>query len=71
MEENRIPKSVLCMNLESTRSIGRPRNRCQDELREDGGIVGGEEWQEKVYNRGEWKKLLRTARNCILHMPME
>jgi hypothetical protein len=31
-----------------------------------------EEWQEKVYDREEWKKLLRTARNRhILHMPME
>jgi hypothetical protein len=35
-------------------------------------MVGEEEWQEKVYDREEWKKLLRTARNClILHMPME
>jgi len=35
-------------------------------------MVGGEEWQEKVYDREEWKKLLRTARNHrILHMPME
>jgi len=50
----------------------RPRNRWQDEVREDGSIVGGEEWQEKVYDREEWKKLLRTARNHhILHMPME
>jgi len=41
-------------------------------VREDGSIVGREEWQEKVYDREEWKKLLRTARNhCILHMPME
>jgi hypothetical protein len=32
-------------------------------VREDGRIVGVEEWQEKVYNREEWKKLLRTARN--------
>jgi hypothetical protein len=41
-------------------------------VREDGRIVGGEVWQEKVYNREEWKKLLRTARNRrILHMPME
>jgi hypothetical protein len=41
-------------------------------VREDGRIVGGEGWQEKVYNRDEWKKLLRTARNCcILHMSME
>jgi hypothetical protein len=72
LEENRIPKSVLYMNLESTRSRGRPRNRWQDEVREDERIVGGEEWQVKVYNREEWKKLLRTARNChILHMAME
>jgi hypothetical protein len=32
--------------------MGRPRNRLQDEVREDGRKVGGEEWQEKVYNRG-------------------
>jgi hypothetical protein len=39
---------------------------------EDGRLVGGEEWQEKVYDREEWKKFLRTARNRhILHMPME
>jgi hypothetical protein len=47
MEENRIPKRGLCMNLESTK----PRNRWQDEVRED-GIVGGEEWLEKIYKRG-------------------
>jgi hypothetical protein len=72
MEENRIPKTVLYMNLEITRPRGRPRNRWQDEVREDGRVVGGENWQEKVYNREKWKKLLRTARNCrILHMVME
>jgi hypothetical protein len=72
MEENRIPKRTLYMNLESTRPRGGPRNRWQDEVREDGRIVGGEEWQEKLYNREEWMKLLRMARNHrILHMPME
>jgi hypothetical protein len=72
MEENRIPKRVLCVNLETTRPRVRPRNRWQDEVREGGRIVGGEEWQEKVYDREELKKLLRTARNCrILHMAME
>jgi hypothetical protein len=72
MEENRFPKRVLYMNLESIRPKGRSRHRKLDEVREDGGIVGGEEWQEKVYNREEWKKLLRMARNHhTLHMPME
>jgi hypothetical protein len=60
------------MNLETTRLRGRPRNRWQDEVREDGRLVGGEGWQERVYNREERKKLLRTARNRrILQMPME
>jgi hypothetical protein len=67
-----IPKRVLHMNLETTRLRGRPRNRLQDEVREDGRTVGGEGWQVRVYNSKEWKKLLGTARNHrILHMPME
>jgi hypothetical protein len=72
MEENRIPIKVLYMNLETTRLRGRPRNRWQDEVREDGRLVGGKGWNEREYNTEEWKKLLRTARNrCILHMQME
>jgi hypothetical protein len=67
MEENRIHKRALYMNLETTR----PRDRWQDEVREDGRMVGGEGWQEKIYDREEWKKLLRTRHHCILHMPME
>jgi hypothetical protein len=61
MEENRIPKRVPYMNLELTRTRGRPRNRLQDDVREYGRIVGGEGWQEN--NREERKKLQRTVRN--------
>ena len=72
MQENKIPRIVLYMNLRTTRLRGRPRNRWQDEEREDGQIFGGEGWQEKVRNKEERKKLLRTARNGhILHMPKE
>ena len=72
IEENIIPKTVLYMDLETTRLRGRPRNRWQDEVREDGRLVGGKGWNERVYNREEWKKLLRMARICrILHMSME
>ena len=60
------------MNVGTTSLRGRPRNRWQDEVREDGRTVGGERWQGKVGDREEWKKLLRMARNRgILHMPME
>ena len=58
--------------METTRLRGRPRYSWQDEVREDGRLVSGKGWKEKEYNRKEWKKLLRTARNChILHMPTE
>ena len=60
------------MNFGKTRLTIRPRNRWQDEVREDGRIGGGEGWQEKLHNQEEWKKLLRMATNRrILHMPME
>jgi len=41
MEENKIPEIVLYMNLETISLRGRPRNRWQDEAREDGRLVGG------------------------------
>jgi len=72
MEGNGIPERVLYTSLGTTRLRGGPRNRWQDEVREDGRTVFGEGWQEKLHNREEWKKLLRTARNRrILHTPME
>jgi hypothetical protein len=59
------------MNLETTRLRGRPRNRWQDDVSEDGRLVGREGWKEKVYNREEREKLLRAVRNRRgLHMPM-
>jgi hypothetical protein len=50
MEENRIHKKVLYMNLE-TRLRGRPRNRWQDEVREDGRLVGGKGWKGYITDR--------------------
>jgi hypothetical protein len=43
MEENRIRKRELYMNVESIRPRGRPRNRLEGEVREDGKTVGREE----------------------------
>jgi hypothetical protein len=40
-------------DLETTRLRGRSRNRWQDEMRDDGRLVGGKEWKERVYNREE------------------
>ena len=54
------------MNV-GTRLRGRPRNRWQDEVREDGRIVGGEGWQESVkclHSRGERMLLSVLFWNC-------
>jgi len=41
------------MNWETKSLRGRPKNRWQDEVREDGRIVGGEVWQGKsIQKRG-------------------
>ena len=50
MEENKIPKKVLYMNLKTTGLRGRPRSRWQDEVKEDGRLVGGKGWKERIYN---------------------
>jgi hypothetical protein len=47
IEENRIPKRVLSMKLEATRPRGRPRNRWQDKVSEDGSIVAEKSGREK------------------------
>ena len=44
------------MNLGTTRLRGRLRNRWQDDVREDGRLVGGEGWQEKVHKREEMEE---------------
>jgi hypothetical protein len=44
VEENRISKIILYMNLESTRPRGRPRNGCKNEVRVDGRIVAGKNY---------------------------
>jgi hypothetical protein len=72
MGENRIPKKASYINLKTTRLRGRPRNKWQDEVRENGRLAGGKGCKERVYDREKWKELLRTARNHQnLQMPME
>jgi len=44
------------MNLGTTRLRGRPRNRWQDEVREDGQIVGGEGWQKKYITESNGRR---------------
>ena len=57
MEENRIPKKVWSMNLETIRLRGRPRNRWQDEVRKDGRLAGGgKEYTTERNGRSSWEQ---------------
>jgi hypothetical protein len=47
MEENIISRKVLYMNMEATRLRGSPKNRWQDQVREDGRLVGGKSGRER------------------------
>jgi hypothetical protein len=70
MGENRTAKSIIYEY--GNNKTKRQTKKQMAGWREDGKMVGGEEWQEKVYEREEWKRLLRTARNHrILHMPID
>jgi len=62
-KEIEFPPKVLYINLETTRLRGRPRNRWQDEVREDGRLVGGKVWKERVYrvSQEEWTKLRESV----------
>jgi len=44
------------MILETTRQRGRPRNRWQDEVREDGRLVGGKGCITERNGRSSWKQ---------------
>jgi hypothetical protein len=37
------------MNLEAIGLRGKPRNRWQDEVREDGRLIDGKGWKERIY----------------------
>jgi hypothetical protein len=51
MEENRIPKRLLYINLKSKIPRGIPINTWQDEVKEAGTRVGEKMWKESLYNR--------------------
>jgi hypothetical protein len=52
-------KKVLYMNSETTRLRGRPRNRWQDEVREDVRLVGGRKGY--ITHRNERRSLERQG----------
>jgi hypothetical protein len=56
---------VLVGKLEGMRPLGRPRRRCEDnikmDLQEVGGVCG--DWMEWAQDRDRWRTLVNTVMN--------
>ena len=66
MGEGRSLHRVLVGKPEGKRPLGRPRRRCEDNIKMDLQEVGGGgcgEWMELAQDRGRWRALLSTVMN--------
>jgi len=56
---------VLVGKPEGKRPLGRPRHRCQDNIKIDFQEVGGgcEDWMELAQDRDRWRALVGTVRD--------
>ena len=65
MGEGRGVHRVLVGKPEGKRPLGRPRRRCEDNIKMDLQEVGGScgEWMELAQDRDRWRLLVSTVTN--------
>jgi hypothetical protein len=65
IEEGRGVHRGLVGKPERTRSLGRPRRRCEDNIKLDLKEVGGGcgDWMERAQDRVRWRALVSTVMN--------
>jgi hypothetical protein len=65
MGKGRVVHRVLVGKPEGTRSLGRLRLRCEDNIKRDLQEVGGEcgDWMERAQDRDRWRALVSTVMN--------
>ena len=65
MEEGRGVHKVLVGKPEGKRPLGRPRRRCEDNIKMDLQEVGRccGDWMELAQDRGRWRALVSTVMN--------
>jgi len=64
MGEGRGMHRVLVVKPERKRPLGRPRRRCEDNIKMDFREVGGGgDWMELVQDRNRWRALVSMVMN--------
>jgi hypothetical protein len=48
--------------MESTRLKGRPRLRCEDDVRNGLRKMGVKNWKQRVQERKKWKEIIEQAK---------
>ena len=65
MPDNSMVKKVYEWSPALTRSLGRPKNRWEDDVKSDITRMKITNWKECVRNRTKWKKLVEKAKTSL------
>ena len=62
MSEERVVKRLYQNTLEGRRSVGRPRLRWTDDVREDLRRMGVTNWRIRAHRRDDWKMVVKVVK---------
>ena len=62
MSEERVEKRLYQNTPEGSRSVGRPRLRWMDDVREDLRRMGVTNWRIRAHRREDWKMVVKKAK---------
>ena len=65
MNSERTLKKIFNTKPDGARSAGGPKLRLEDGVDQDMRILGVKNWKKVAFNRGEWAKILKKARNLL------
>ena len=65
MPDSSMVKKVYELSPALTRSLGRPKNRWQDDVKSDITRMKITNWKDCIRNQIKWKKLVEKAKNSL------
>jgi hypothetical protein len=65
MADNRMVKKVYKWTPMSTRSLGRPKNRWEDDVKNYVISMRINSWKDYIRNRSKWKEFVETAKTSL------